>query len=1272
MVRKTYYTLYLLVVSSVIAYGQYNLENSGTFNLEFQSPDTIQVGEDQHEKVPIGFSFEYYGNTYDSIWVDFHGYITFAEEAPFFCCMGQQIPDTTKPNNLIAACWADPVPQFDDGNGFLYNEYQHEIIGSAPDRICIVTFDFNVFCGENYFGQIKLFEGSNRIEIHTDNWNELGGNCAESTQGIENENGTNAFFDPTRNQNFTWSLDDDYIAFVPIPDNDIGIVSTNYTVCEGNQNIFVWVYNYGNNVVNNYEVYWYWDAAFQDTVFVTDTINPGEYKQVLLGSKIFGGTGDQHLLYSYTSDPNGNLDENPANDDLTATISSGLHGTFTVGGTTPDFSTLNDAVTSLESYGACDSVWFKIRPGTYNEQIDLGYFNSVYTVFQSENGDSTSVIIENGGDYVVRLHNVFNVHFKQVSIKTTSIPLNGIFEITNYCVWNSINQCVLEGSPSNFENVNAIIYISGHAGELELKNNVFKYGSYAVFMAGYNEGYRDNVRIINNDMLDFTSAAIIAIKTTGLKISGNTIRSNSNVQYGISCNDDEGNLWISDNTNYFSAGCNSGIFLKNTTNPTIINNMLGIDLAYFETSGILLNENVFGARIMHNSILFHSGSYSNSRVIYSNLSSIDSMVNNALINRSEGYVYQIDDTSLSVIDHNLIYTSGDDLAILNNTNLSTQTQLRNAGFEIHGYFHNPVFMSNEDLHTMDPALNRGGTNTFVVADIDGDPRDLLLPDIGYDEFDGPQYDVSVIKIISPSSNSCSNSQELEVLVRNGGEENIDSLKVTYNINNGAIEDSVWVYQSVVSGDTININIGSISLIGGDSFDIKVYVSQPNGMDDEFSANDTFNQLVTLPMQGVFTIGGVSPDFTTIQAAFTKLSSHGICGPVFFNIRDGLYTEQILADSVPGVSAQNTITLQSESMDSNAVLIQYDQFSQDYVMTFRNAKHLTIKYVRIKNAFSYYGNAYNGNVLLFTQKGRDITIKDCSISTPVIHPSGNGTLINFSPESNGRFYDIDIQNNQLLNAHHQIICTKCDSVKIINNNLQSPRFRAIYHEDNVGVIIKNNQILKTSTYFDGRGIEINGSSRGFVIDNNKLSIEGSGEGVFISASNAGSANSSCKIYNNFITTNTSAGIKILNSQFVDIWHNNVNCLGTNAESNALLMFNSDSLNIRNNVLKTNNQAIVSQSLATPSDILIDYNVYYTAGGIFGRWATTNYTDITGWQGATGLDTHSYFADPGYVSDFDLHILSDTIDGKAQIISGINSDIDGSARHINFPDIGGQMK
>ena len=154
--------------------------NSGLF-----CDDCTQVG------LPIGFSFTFFGNTYTTFNVSSNGFIGFSIFPQSGCCSGGDIPAADALNNLIAAAWTDLDPS--SGGGIFY-----ETRGRAPSRYLVVAYQnlpwYSEYGTNRVTTQIILYEGTNAIEIHTNN--QSGGH--NYTQGVEDASGTLAAFLPGR------------------------------------------------------------------------------------------------------------------------------------------------------------------------------------------------------------------------------------------------------------------------------------------------------------------------------------------------------------------------------------------------------------------------------------------------------------------------------------------------------------------------------------------------------------------------------------------------------------------------------------------------------------------------------------------------------------------------------------------------------------------------------------------------------------------------------------------------------------------------------------------------------------------------------------------------------------------------------------------------------------------------------------------------------------------------------------------------------------------
>ncbi|MGZ3899078.1 MAG: T9SS type A sorting domain-containing protein [Bacteroidia bacterium] len=171
--------------------------------------NNLVLGDDQvSSAVPIGFTFTFMCNAYTQMYVCSNGFITFNPASSNGCCSGGFLPTAgANPNNLIAFLWTDLYPP--SGGTITYSTQ-----GTAPNRVCIITYsNIAYYPGSgSVTGQIKLFETTNVIEIHS---NSASADTHIKTQGIENQAGTIGQATPGRNNvNFSISTPDAY-SFIP-------------------------------------------------------------------------------------------------------------------------------------------------------------------------------------------------------------------------------------------------------------------------------------------------------------------------------------------------------------------------------------------------------------------------------------------------------------------------------------------------------------------------------------------------------------------------------------------------------------------------------------------------------------------------------------------------------------------------------------------------------------------------------------------------------------------------------------------------------------------------------------------------------------------------------------------------------------------------------------------------------------------------------------------------------------------------------------------------
>jgi hypothetical protein len=136
---------------------------------------------------PIGFDFEFFGNSYNQFYINTNGQVLFG--AGSFWYVNRNIPNNVIPQNYIAPFWDDLV--IDDSGDIMY-----QTIGTAPNRKLIVQFrNMSFWANPDLLGSIQviLYEGSNEIQVQYRNLINVTvprTSGSSATIGLENSTGT--------------------------------------------------------------------------------------------------------------------------------------------------------------------------------------------------------------------------------------------------------------------------------------------------------------------------------------------------------------------------------------------------------------------------------------------------------------------------------------------------------------------------------------------------------------------------------------------------------------------------------------------------------------------------------------------------------------------------------------------------------------------------------------------------------------------------------------------------------------------------------------------------------------------------------------------------------------------------------------------------------------------------------------------------------------------------------------------------------------------------
>lgn len=166
-----------------------------------QAPfESSMVGDETLGRFSLPFSFPFYGEDYDRLWVSDNGYLTFVDpESPWW--WPEAIPSRSLPNAAVYALWQDLMIDADAA-------VRYGTVGTAPDRAFVIQWDQVRAPGSTrrLDVEVKLWEDGTVDVLYGDNPTLADGRNA--VIGIEDAAGTDAlafgFYEQVAAPNTAW------------------------------------------------------------------------------------------------------------------------------------------------------------------------------------------------------------------------------------------------------------------------------------------------------------------------------------------------------------------------------------------------------------------------------------------------------------------------------------------------------------------------------------------------------------------------------------------------------------------------------------------------------------------------------------------------------------------------------------------------------------------------------------------------------------------------------------------------------------------------------------------------------------------------------------------------------------------------------------------------------------------------------------------------------------------------------------------------------------
>jgi photosystem II stability/assembly factor-like uncharacterized protein len=1075
---------------------------------------------------------------------------------------------------------------------------------------------------------------------------------------------------------------------VPQTDASVNLVEPySATICPGMLPVKVKLKNYGINTISTATINWSVDGIYQGSSAWTGTLlSDSITSDITIGSYNFNYISQK--VKAWVSNPNNVNDQFKGNDSASTVFqTSRLNGNYTIGGISPDFATFTSAVTAINNYGICGNVVFKIRNGSYTGSVSINPYTTASPndsiIFESELLDSSLVNLSSTAGPTVLFNGSKRITFYKLTVSSTGTK---VFEFKNGADKNRLHNCVIIGNSSDA----AIGYSGSTSNGVSLMNNSIQNGLYGIYLSGNTSSYAKNYIIYNNNFINQTSKGIYLVYSDSAIVSNNSITSTVTSSFeGINFSNGKGFYEIEKNKIYTSTG--TGLYI-NGCNNTIVglygrvtNNFVRTGLVSGNLGTAVLMASSYQVEIVNNTFycLGTNGINCAFGMSYPDTNSFVKLklVNNILVSNGGGLPVRIVNSNSSVLPgyyRKLFEVIGPNCYKNNSTNCMLLPNFTCANFtdwknkitqDTLSFILDPQFASPNNLHLYlnggNYALENGGRPwTSLVNDIDNDLRPVN-PDIGADEVVKPLLDIQLLSF-SDTTKICNGNNSPLVNVINHGSSTITSLIVNWSVNNVLQSPYNWS-GTLLSGDTSNyFSIGSYNFASG-NYTIQAWVSSPNSGVDAITINDSLKMKVSAGgLSGNYVIGLAPSNYTTIASAVNDLILNGICGPVIFDIKSGIYNEQVTIPPIGGSSLYNTITFRSLSGDSTTVDWNFAATSaNNYVLRLNGADNIRVERVTIRSSVNTY------NTAIKVSSGCDnFVLEACRI---IGRPSGSGYVVTFDNTSDNH---ILIKGNYFYSGSTGIMMQSTLSSyesdnKIINNLFFNVRNIVINASYQSHLIIDGNTILSdTITTGVPTAITVSWTKLPLVVSNNNINAR-MRSGIDLS-NHVGGIYSRALINNNMVLINGSQclnGIQTqLNAYYVDLIHNTIQLDNTTASFNGALRIFSPNTRVHNNIVSNlgSGPAFDLQTSTLPS---CDNNLYEASSPTLITKGTA-YTSLASWTTATSWDKNSLQGNPGFISNSNLHITPGSIaNNKASgaFTSYISTDIDKDPR-LYIPDIG----
>ena len=536
-----------------------------------------------------------------------------------------------------------------------------------------------------------------------------------------------------------------------------------------------------------------------------------------------------------------------------------------------------------------------------------------------------------------------------------------------------------------------------------------------------------------------------------------------------------------------------------------------------------------------------------------------------------------------------------------------------------------------------------------------------------------QNDLAVISINAPQAPFAPGSRPITATIKNTGSNTVTSAEIKLYSGTVQIGNTVGLSAPLAPGASVEVNLSQVVFTEAKLLELMVYIFIPNGQQDGNQANNYLTRFVgPALLKGTYTIGGLTPHFTSVADAARYVSQWGILDSVTFHVRPSVYEGQINMTQIPGSNSTKPVMFMADPATNQASTISFTSRypERNHVMLLDGTDNVQFKSFIVSATSGQYGNC-----IILRNGTSSLVFDNMQVSVPA-SASGNGITI----ESTNTAEGLIIKNSSFTGGDYGIHSAYDTTLTAVNCTVMNTQFNKNkvggLHLQNMNVANITGNTFKPMNSTTS-GLSILKASGDVKILNN--SVQGLKQGNAISIQDApGAVNNnvitaSTLIANNMTTVgesgNNGTGIALRNTGYANVYHNTIRGFNTSLNATLMNINGGSNLTLLNNLLSNSDRcigiSITHAQLQSMPLSISDYNMIHTDSGRVGQINdgnnTTQYTTIAQWKQATSKDVNSISKRVVFSTDgVHLNGVDEQLYGDQTIKSIINKDFDGEER------------